>query len=63
MQNFYNLKTIEEDTRKYIKRKFPNPVSEEDMEEFTEFLSSEYKLELAARLREIADQLEKIALK
>ena len=63
MQPCYNLRTIEDITREFIKRKFPKPVEEESKDEFDDFLKSEYKLELAERLRTIANQLEKEALR
>ena len=63
MQSVYNLKTIEENTRIFIRKKFPKPVEEEDMDSYIDFINDEYKLELASRLREIADRLEDEALK
>ena len=59
LENWYNLKTIEEETKKFIKKKFPKPVDEEDMETYIDYIEDEYKLELADRLKTMANQLEK----
>ena len=59
LDEFYNLKTIEETTRVFIRKKFPKPISEdEDIDEYNSFLDDEYKLELADRLKNMARQLE-----
>lgn len=59
LEEVYNLKTIEETTRQFIKKKFQKPVEEESLEEYNDFIDSEYKLELADRLRKMAERLEK----
>lgn len=55
----YNLKTIEDNTRSYVHKKFPKPVEEEDIETYNNFIEDEYKLELASRLKITAERLEK----
>lgn len=57
--DWYNLKTIEETTKKDIRKKFPKPVDEEDLDEYNDFVDDEYKLELAERLKRMAELLEK----
>lgn len=59
LEYVYNLKTIEDNTRSYVHKKFPKPVEEEDIESYNDFVEDEYKLELASRLKTMAERLEK----
>ena len=62
IEESYNLRTVEEDSRNAVKKRF-KPCEEQSIEEYEQELEDEIRLEIAYRLRKIADQLEEKALK
>ena len=62
VEETYNLNNLRDICRDYVKKKFPNPVEDEDYDEYNKMLSDESDLEFAYRLRKIADQIEQRVL-
>ena len=58
----YSLINLKESCKVYIKKKYPNPIEDESWEEYLKMLSDETDLEFVARLRKIADDIEKRVL-
>ena len=54
----YSLVGLKESCILFVKRKYPKPAEDESLEEYNEFLRDEIELEIAYRLRKIADQIE-----
>lgn len=63
VEEWYNLRTIEDTVRQYVKHKFPSPVDCQDMDDYLEDIEDEYRLELAYRLGEISKKLEQSVIK
>ena len=57
----FKLDHILEESRKFIKKKFPARIDGESRDEYNQFILDETRLEVADRLRQIADKLEKLA--
>lgn len=57
----YKLDRIMRETRKYIKNKFPQRIDGETRDEYNQLIEDETKLEVAYRLRKIAEKLEQEA--
>lgn len=54
----YKLDHITEEVKKYIKKKYPQRIDGETRDEYNQFLLDETRLEIAHRLRVIAQKLE-----
>ena len=57
----YKLDHIIEESRKVVKKKFPQRLDGETRDEYNQYILDETRLEVAYRLRVIADKLEKQA--
>lgn len=57
----YKLDGIEESVKRFVRKKYPHAVAEEDYEDYLQFLEDEYNLELIYRLEIILENLKKKA--
>ena len=55
------LDHIFEEARKVVRKKYPSRMDGETREEYNQFINDETKLEVADKLRQIAEKLEKQA--
>ena len=62
MVETYDLKTVEEDSKNAVKKRFKQ-LPDQSMDEFEEEIQDEINLEIAYRLRKIAEMYETRALK
>lgn len=58
VEETYNIGDLREICREFVRKKFPKPTEDEDIDEYMEFLNDEADLEYVARLRKIADDIE-----
>jgi len=54
----YNLVGLRDACMVYVKKKYPNPVEDEDYDDYLQMLSDECDLEFCDRMRKMADQIE-----
>lgn len=57
----YNFDEIFKKSKEIIKKKYPERIEGETLEEYNQFLLDETRLEIAYRLRKVADSLEEKA--
>lgn len=59
VEESYNLVRLRDSCYEFVKKKYPTPVEDEDYEDYLQMLRDEADLEFCARIRVMADQIEK----
>lgn len=62
IQESYNLVGLRDACMDYVKKKYPQPMEDEDYDEYLQMLNDEADLEFCDRMRKMADQIEERVL-